>query len=125
MSRSTCRWRRTRGARTASPATIGSPSAGWCVHAFGPLWLVAPFVLRDVAFARRGLVLVALCVVGMSVAEDAGRDIFIAAPVVYVPPRPSPHIPAGCAGSGHRAVDQFNGVTHGLDATPKSAIPIY
>ncbi len=104
-------------------------------YAFGPLWLVAPFALRDVAFARRGLVLIALCVIGMSVAEDAGRDIFIAAPVVYV---------AAATVAAHRrrlalalviallTVDvgyalymQFYGVTHGLDATPKSAIPVY
>lgn len=104
-------------------------------YAFGPLWLVAPFALRDVTFVRRGLVLVALCVVGMSVAEDAGRDIFLAAPVVYV---------AAAVVADHRrrlalalvvallALDvgyalymQLYGVTHGLNATPKSAIPVH
>lgn len=71
----------------------------------------------------------------MSVAEDAGRDIFIAAPVVYV---------AAATVAAHRrrlalalviallTVDvgyalymQFHGITHGLDATPKSASPVY
>ena len=50
---------------------------------YGPLWLVAPFALRDFAFARRGLVLVALCVVACTFALDWGRIMFIAAPVVY------------------------------------------
>lgn len=102
-------------------------------YAFGPLWLVAPFALRDVTFARRGLVLLALCVVGMSVAEDAGRDIFIAAPVIYV---------AAAVVAEHRrrlglllvvsllALDvgyavymQAYGVTHGLDVAPRNSLP--
>jgi hypothetical protein len=53
-------------------------------YAFGPLWLVAPFALGSVPFARRGLVLVALCVVAMTASFDAGRVIFLAAPVFYV-----------------------------------------
>jgi len=50
---------------------------------FGPLWLLAPLALRDCSFARRGLVLVALCVLAMSFALDWGRVAFVAAPVVY------------------------------------------
>ena len=50
---------------------------------FGPLWFVAPFALRDFAFARRGLVLVALCALACTWALDWGRIFFIAAPVVY------------------------------------------
>jgi len=50
---------------------------------YGPLWLLAPLALRDFAFARRGLVLVALCLVAMTFALDWGRVAFIAAPVVY------------------------------------------
>ena len=52
--------------------------------AFGPLWLVAPAALRTSSFARRGLVLVAACVVGIAFALDWGRIIFFAAPVFYV-----------------------------------------
>ena len=50
---------------------------------YGPLWLLAPLALRDFWFARRGLVLVGLCVVAMTFALDWGRIAFIAAPVVY------------------------------------------
>ena len=52
--------------------------------AFGPLWLAAPFALRDLSFARRGLVLVACCVASMTFALDWGRIIFLAAPVFVV-----------------------------------------
>jgi hypothetical protein len=54
------------------------------IGAFGPLWLVAPFALRDLPFARRGLVLVSLCVVAMTFAQDWGRIVLLAAPVIYV-----------------------------------------
>lgn len=54
------------------------------ISAFGPLWLAAPFALRDLPFARRGLVLVALCVVAMTFAQDWGRIVLLAAPVIYV-----------------------------------------
>jgi hypothetical protein len=53
-------------------------------YAFGPLWLAAPFAVRDLPFARRGLVLVAACVVAMTFALDWGRVIILAAPVVLV-----------------------------------------
>ena len=53
-------------------------------YAFGPLWLAAPFALRDLAFARRGLVLIAACLVAMTFALDWGRIIILAAPVVLV-----------------------------------------
>jgi hypothetical protein len=104
-------------------------------YAFGPLWLVAPFALRTVPFARRGLVLVALCFVSMSVSFDAGRIIFLAAPVFYV---------AGALVVEHRrrlavatvamliALDlgyalymQAYGVEHGLDSTVSSRPPVY
>ncbi len=52
--------------------------------AYGPLWLIAPFALRDLPFARRGLVLVATCAAGMLFALDWGRIVFLAAPVVVV-----------------------------------------
>jgi hypothetical protein len=50
---------------------------------YGPLWLVAPLALRDMRFARRGLVLVALSLIAMSFALDWGRMILLAAPVFY------------------------------------------
>lgn len=52
--------------------------------AYGPLWLVAPFALRTLPFARRGLVLVAVCAAGMLFALDWGRIVFLAAPVFVV-----------------------------------------
>jgi hypothetical protein len=52
--------------------------------AFGPLWLAAPFALRTLPYARRGLVLIACCVVAMTFALDWGRIIFLAAPVIVV-----------------------------------------
>lgn len=52
--------------------------------AYGPLWIAAPLALRRLEFARRGLVLVALCVASMTFAFDWGRIIFLAAPVFYV-----------------------------------------
>jgi hypothetical protein len=51
---------------------------------FGPLWLAAPLALLDLRYARRGLVLVALCVLSMLYALDWGRVILLAAPVFYV-----------------------------------------
>lgn len=50
---------------------------------YGPLWLLAPLAIREFWFARRGLVLVGLCVIAMTFALDWGRVAFIAAPVVY------------------------------------------
>ncbi|HEX8121485.1 MAG TPA: hypothetical protein VF549_09495 [Solirubrobacteraceae bacterium] len=50
---------------------------------YGPLWLVAPFALAGMRFARRGTVLVALCALACTFALDWGRILFIAAPVVY------------------------------------------
>ncbi len=44
------------------------------IGAFGPLWLAAPFALRDLSFARRGLVLLALCAVAMTFAQDWGAS---------------------------------------------------
>ena len=52
--------------------------------AFGPLWLAAPFALRDLKYARQGLVLVACCLISMTFALDWGRIILLAAPVVLV-----------------------------------------
>lgn len=54
------------------------------VLAYGPLWIVAPFALGALPFARRGLVLLAACVVAMTFALDWGRIILLAAPVFFV-----------------------------------------
>jgi hypothetical protein len=50
---------------------------------YGPLWIVAPLALREMSFARRGLVLIALAVASMTFALDWGRMILLAAPVFY------------------------------------------
>lgn len=50
---------------------------------YGPLWLVAPLALREFRFARRGLVLVPLCLIAFTFALDWGRVAAIGAPVVY------------------------------------------
>lgn len=104
-------------------------------YAFGPLWLVAPFALKDLSFARRGLVLVGLCVAAMTVSYDAGRIIFLAAPVFYVA---SAWVVRGrrrlaiitvaalfALDVGYAVYMQTYGVQHGIDATPPSAIRVY
>jgi hypothetical protein len=104
-------------------------------YAYGPLWLAAPFALRDMRFARRGLVLVVLCVASMTYAYDWGRIIFLAAPVFYVA---SAHVLrsrrrlAIVAVAALLAVDigygiylQAYGVKHGLDTTVSRRIPVY
>jgi hypothetical protein len=50
---------------------------------YGPLWLTFPPALREMRFARRGLVLVALCLLAMTFALDWGRMILLGAPVFY------------------------------------------
>jgi hypothetical protein len=50
---------------------------------FGPLWIAAPLALPSMRFARRGLVLVAACLLSMTFALDWGRMILLAAPVFY------------------------------------------
>jgi hypothetical protein len=104
-------------------------------YAFGPLWLMAPFAFGRLRFARRGLVLVALCLASMLFATDWGRIIFLAAPVFYVA--------AADVLRGHSrlalltviallAVDigyavylQAYGVKHGLDTSISHRIPVY
>lgn len=101
-------------------------------YTYGPLWVAAPLALLSVPFARRGLVLIALCLIAMTVSYDAQRIIFLAAPVFYV---------AAALVVEHRrrlalatviallAVDisyavymQVHGVQHGLDTNPVSPI---
>lgn len=52
--------------------------------ALGPMWVAAPFALRESRFARRGLVLVVCCFGSLTIALDWGRLVFFAAPVFYV-----------------------------------------
>ncbi len=59
------------------------PQARRMFSIYGPLWVAAPIALGGMAFARRGLVLAAACLVSMTFALDWGRMILLAAPVVY------------------------------------------
>jgi hypothetical protein len=104
-------------------------------YAFGPLWLVAPFALLSLPFARRGLVLVALCVIAMTVSFDAGRIIFLAAPVFYVAAASVIEhrhrlalitvVALFALDLGYAGYMQYHGVQYGLDTTPRSPIPVY
>jgi hypothetical protein len=95
--------------------------------AYGPLWLAAPFALSKLRFARRGLVLVVLCVGSMTFALDWGRMVFFAAPVIYVAAaytlrdrrRLALLAVAGllAVDIGYAAYMQLHGVRHGLNST--------
>jgi hypothetical protein len=52
--------------------------------AFGPLWLAAPFALKNLRYARAGLALFACCLLSFLFVRDWGRVVLLAAPVVYV-----------------------------------------
>jgi hypothetical protein len=54
-----------------------------CFLLFGLLWFVAPWSLRDLSYARRGLVLAGLCAISLSFAADWWRVLVLLAPVVY------------------------------------------
>jgi len=98
--------------------------------AFGPLWLAAPFALRDLRFARAGLVLIACCLVSMTFALDWGRIILLAAPVVLVAAawtlRDRPRLAALAVGSfmamniGYAIyMEDFDGAQNGIiDVSP-------
>ena len=98
---------------------------------YGPLWLAAPFALARLPFARRGLVLVALCVASMTFALDWGRMVFFAAPVIYVAAafvlRDRRRLAiAAVAGLllvdvGYAVYMEVHGVKHGLDSTAPPA----
>jgi hypothetical protein len=104
-------------------------------YTYGPLWFVAPFALRDLRFARQGLVLVALCVASMTIAYDWGRIIFLAAPVFYVA---AAHVLRNrsrlalatvvvllAVDVGYGIYLQAYGVSHGLDNSVSRGIPVY
>jgi hypothetical protein len=115
---------------------------GWAIElrrmaiVYGPLWLVAPFALPRLSFARRGLVLFVLCLGAMTFALDWGRMVFFAAPVVYAAAgyvlRDRRRLAiAAVAGLlaldlGYAAYMQLHGVRHGLDSTaPPARGPVY
>ena len=52
--------------------------------AFGPLWFVAPFALKDLRYARAGLALLACCLLSFLFVRDWGRVLLLTAPAVYV-----------------------------------------
>jgi len=103
---------------------------------YGPLWLAAPFAVPRLAFARRGLVLVALCVASMTFALDWGRTVFFAAPVIYVSAafvlRDRRRLAAAAVigllmlDVGYAVYMQVHGVRHGLDSTaPPGRGPVF
>jgi hypothetical protein len=98
---------------------------------YGPLWIAAPLALKRLGFARRGLVLVALCAGAMTFAFDWGRMIFFAAPVFYVAAayvlRDRRRLAIAAVAAllaldiGYAAYMQVHGVKHGLDSTAPPA----
>jgi len=101
---------------------------------YGPIWIAAPFALRDLPFARRGLVLVFLCAAAMTFAFDWGRIIFLAAPVFYVAAawvvrdrrRWALALVIGlfALDLGYAIYMQAYGVSHGIDSSI-SGVPVY
>ncbi len=101
---------------------------------YGPIWVAAPFALRDLPFARRGLVLVFLCAAAMTFAFDWGRIIFLAAPVFYVAAawvvrdrrRLALVLVIGlfAVDLGYGIYMQAYGVSHGIDSSV-SGVPAY
>jgi hypothetical protein len=103
---------------------------------YGPLWLAAAFALRRLRFARRGLVLLALCLAAMTFALDWGRMVFFAAPVVYVAAayvlRDRRRLAVAAVVAllaldvGYAVYMQIHGVKHGLDSSaPPARGPVY
>jgi hypothetical protein len=104
-------------------------------YTYGPLWIAAPFALTRSSFARRGLVLIALCVAALSVSYDAQRVLFIAAPVVYgaaaLAVRHKMRVAVLmvatllCVDLAYAGYMQVHGVVHGLDTNPANPIPLH
>jgi hypothetical protein len=101
---------------------------------YGPLWLIAPFALRDMSYARRGLVLVAASLVSMTFALDWGRMILLAAPVFYpaaayvLERHRRWWLPALVAGLalvvGYAVYMDRSGVQHGIVENPLPPYPV-
>ena len=104
-------------------------------YTYGPLWLVAPLALRTSSFARRGLVLVGLCVASMTFAFDWGRIIFLAAPVFFVATALAVRgrrrlalatvIALFALDLGYAIYMQAYGVQHGIDTSVIRHVPVY
>jgi hypothetical protein len=104
-------------------------------YTYGPLWLAAPFALRNVRFARRGLVLVGPCVISMTFAFDWGRIIFLAAPIFHVAAaKVVQHrqqlalvtvIALFALDIGYAVYMQAYGVQHGIDSSVSRRMPVY
>ncbi len=107
------------------------------VIAYGPLWLIAPVGLISVPFGRRGLALVALCLISMTFAFGWGRVIFFAAPVFYVAAaKMIDHrrrlavltlVSLLAFDLGYAIYMQAYGVQHGIDTTVSTSLrtPVY
>jgi hypothetical protein len=106
------------------------------VLVYGPLWIAAPFAIPHLRFARRGLVLFALCVAAMTFAFDWGRMAFFAAPLVYVAAGYALRHRRGLAigaviallamDVGYAAYMQLHGVKSGLDSSaPPARGPVH
>jgi hypothetical protein len=105
--------------------------------AYGPIWLVAPFALRHSWFARRGLVLVGLCLLSMTYAFGWGRIIFFAAPVFYVATgqvisgrrrlMPAAVVAVLAFDAAYAVYLQAHGVQYGIDSTigPSTRVPAF
>lgn len=105
--------------------------------AYGPLWLTAPLALVNLPFARRGLVLVGLCIIAMTFAFDWGRIIFFAAPVFYVAAAHVTNhrkrlalatvIALFALDAGYALYMQAYGVQHGIETSTgvRHEIPVY
>ena len=102
-------------------------------YTYGPLWLVAPFALRESDFVRRGLLIVVLCLASLTYAYDWERVIFLAAPIVYVAAaivlRERRRLAIAvviallAVDVGYGVYLQVAGVTHGIDTT-RGSVPV-
>jgi hypothetical protein len=117
-------------------------NGGWHVElrrlalVYGPLWIAGPFALKRLPFARRGIALIAPCVVSMTFALDWGRAIFFAAPVFFVAAASVVNHRRKLATAlivgllaldlGYAVYMDVHGVKHGLDTTgPPSRGPVH
>jgi hypothetical protein len=101
---------------------------------YGPLWIAAPLALASMAFARRGLVLVAASLLSMTFALDWGRMILLSAPVFYpagaytLMRHPRWKAPALCAFAlliaGYAFYMNHSGVRTGILDSPPPPYPV-
>jgi hypothetical protein len=104
-------------------------------YTYGPVWLAAPFALRNVRYVRCGLIVVALCMASMTFAFDWGRIIFLAAPIFFVAAATVVRhrrrlalalvITLFALDVGYGIYLQAYGVQHGIDQSVGRNIPVY